>query len=304
MHATPVISVVICTYNRCEQLASALQSLKLSCAAVDARLFEVLVVDNNSSDDTRNTVQQIGTEFPLHYVFEAEQGLSNARNRALREFKGDWLLFVDDDVIVDENWFPSYLNLIQSGVAAGYIGGRILPLWREHPPRWLHDDDLAFFPGILMKYDLGESDRPIGLHEPAPYGASLAISRPLIQAVGQFRTDLGVVGRVPARGEDTDYLVRGLEKGFKGYYCGTSLCHHLVDKNRLSLRYLYRFGVQKGIAKARMDQTESAPLTVSILGFVIRGCYQLLKGRGDRARQCLINIGVQRGIRQTSLKKS
>jgi len=89
MHATPVISVVICTYNRCEQLASALQSLKTSCAAIDTRLFEVLVVDNNSSDSTKHTVENFGVDFPLRYVFEAEQGLSNARNRALREFLGD-----------------------------------------------------------------------------------------------------------------------------------------------------------------------------------------------------------------------
>lgn len=303
MHATPVISVVICTYNRCEQLASALQSLKTSCSAVNARLFEVLVVDNNSSDGTRNTVEKFGVDFPLRYVFETEQGLSNARNRALREFLGDWLLFVDDDVIVDPNWLPGYLNLIQSGVATGYIGGRILPLWEEHPPRWLHDEDLAFFSGILMKYDLGETNRPLDSHEPAPYGASLAISRSLVQAVGHFRRDLGVVGRVPARGEETEYLGRAMEQGFKGYYCGQSLCHHLVNKSRLSLRYLYRFGVQKGIAGVKMGQTGSEPNTVSILGFAIRGCFQLLKGRGDRARQCLINIGIQRGIRQASANK-
>jgi len=176
------------------------------------------------------------------------------------------------------------------------MGGRILPLRQKHPPRWLHDEDLAFFPGIIGKFDLGKTNRPMDSHQPAPYGASLAGARSLVQAAGHFRMDLGVVGRVPARGEETEYLGRAMEQGFKGYYCGQSLCHHVVVESMLSLRYLFRFGVQKGIAGVKMGQTGSDPNTVSMLRIAIRGCFQLLKGRGDRARQCLINIGIQRGI--------
>ncbi|MGI9315975.1 MAG: glycosyltransferase family 2 protein [bacterium] len=300
MKPAPIISVVICTFNRCSQLSEMLESLGGAAAMIKEQFYEIIVIDNNSSDQTRKVVEQHRTELSIRYVFEPLQGLSHARNRALRVFTGDWLLFTDDDVVLDSNWLQSYLNLILNQTASSFIGGRIVPLWREPAPRWLQDEDLAFFPGLLMKYDLGTSDRSFDSTDPIPFGASFAICRPLVEAIGKFRTDLGVTGNVPARGEETEYLTRAMKHGFSGYYCGQSLCHHVVDQSRLSLRFLYQFGVQKGIAATRTTDNTAQSSSAAVLGFALRGAYQLLKGRGDRARQCLINIGIQRGIRLAS----
>jgi glycosyltransferase involved in cell wall biosynthesis len=297
MHSAPVISIVICTYNRGKQLNDMLVSLKQSVDLVDRGKYEVIVIDNNSSDDTRKIVEKANDDMSIHYVFEKKQGLSNARNRAIQEFAGEWLLFTDDDVVIDSKWLQNYLALISKPVDAGFIGGRIVPLWQEPTPKWLKDENLAFFPGLLGKYDLGADNHFLSATEPTPCGANFAVSRSLIELVGSFRTDLGVVGRVPARGEETEYLYRAMSQGIPGYYSGKSLCYHLVDKKIFNLQYLYRFGVQKGIAAARMASEKPRSSWIKILDFSIRGLFQLMKGRGDRARQCLINIGIQRGIR-------
>jgi Predicted glycosyltransferases len=98
-------------------------------------------------------------------------------HRALREFSSQWIVFTDDDVVLGEGWLQAYCQVIDASPAADYIGGRILPLWDGHRPRWLQDEDLALISGLLVKYDLGIEDRWLTGSDPSPFGASFAVSR-------------------------------------------------------------------------------------------------------------------------------
>jgi glucosyl-dolichyl phosphate glucuronosyltransferase len=261
--------------------------------------WEMLVIDNNSSDDTKMVAEKYSGRLPLRYIFEPVQGLSNARNRAIKECGGDVLFFVDDDAVVDSAWLHNVSAALARFKKADYFGGRILPKWDNGRPDWLRDPGMPLIAGIIGHYDLGEQARMYMDGEPLPVGGNLGIRRCLFQEIGPFRTDLGVMGRIPGRGEEIEYLGRAVLKSFKGAYLGDALCYHHVDPVKLSLSYMYQLGVQKGIAEFRVkasNATQGSAAEEILYG--IKGVWQLLKGRGDRFRQCVVNMGMQRGLRK------
>lgn len=228
------------------------------------------------------------------------QGLSAARNRALRECRGQVVLFTDDDLSLDTDWIVAYERAFAQHTEADWFGGRIRPFWQDGPPQWLRDENMALISGLLVHYDLGGQSRPYQFVDPAPFGASFALRRRAFEQVGDFRSDLGVKGNVPGRGEEAEYFERLKLAGMSGFYVGTSTAWHWQDPARFRWRYLYRYGVQKGIATVRMSGkgAESAGGTyLREVEYGLKGAWQMLKGRGDRARQCVINMGIQRGLR-------
>jgi glycosyltransferase involved in cell wall biosynthesis len=291
------ITVAICTHNRARSLQGTLASLTEAWQQAPPGC-DVLLVDNNSHDTTASVARQFQTALPITYVFEAAQGLSNARNRALREARGGLLIFTDDDVTVSPTWLREFLDGAAAFPAAEYFGGRILPRWQGKQPRWVRDVQMPLLGGLFVAYDLGEANQLYRGKDPPPYGASFAIRRSLFERLGPFRVDLGVCGRTPGRGEEAEYITRAQASGAVGAYIGRALSFHTVDPERLRLGYLYRYGVQKGIADIRMRPGGAPSGSVgNEVVFAIKGVAQLLRGRSDRMRQCVINMGIQRGLR-------
>src|SRR3974390_2890956 len=132
------ISVCICTYNREISLRRTLQSLCLQKSASLTK-HEILVVDNNSSDRTEDVVAEFQKTLQIRRVLEPKQGLSYARNKAVLEARGDVLIFTDDDVRVEQNWLVAYQAALARFPNVEYFGGRILPDWGAHKPRWLRE---------------------------------------------------------------------------------------------------------------------------------------------------------------------
>ena len=237
-------------------------------------------------------------QLPLRYLFEAEQGLSAARNRALYECAGDVLLFTDDDLWFDPGWLVNFERAFYRQPNAGWFGGRIRPLWEQGPPRWLRDEKMALIAGLLGHYDLGVQDRAYSDADPSPFGASFALRRSTFDRIGRFRTDLGVQGDVPGRAEESEYFDRIRQSGIGGYYVGTSTAWHRQDPARFRFGYLYRYGIQKGLAAVRMgDRCVGSASYMQELVYGIKGAWQFVKGRRDRARQCVINMGIVHGLR-------
>jgi len=293
--ARPRLSVAICTFNRAASLERTLDSL--AAATPPPAPWELLVVDNNSTDATRAVAQAFMARLPLRYVFEPVQGLSAARNRALATFSGEWLLFTDDDVRVDGGWLNAYARAFAAFPAAAFFGGRVVPAWPDAPPRWLGERPLALLDGLLVWYDRGAQTRLLAPDEPLPYGASFALSRAAIDGQSGFRRDLGVVGSEPGRGEESEFMQRLRAGGEAGVYVGEALAHHMTDTRRLRLGYLYRYGVQKGVAERRFGSTARGSL-LRAASYLARGLLQGLRGRGDRLRQCVINAGIEAGLRR------
>ena len=292
-------TVAICTYNRADSLARTLDSIHNAIEQTSADEWEVLIVDNRSTDDTRDVCERFSQRMPLRYVFEDVQGLSSARNRAAKEFSGRFLVFTDDDVVVEPDWLRGYIRGFLAFPDADYFGGKVIPLWTTPKPKWLQDERMPLLSGLLVNYDRGGDDRYLGDDDPHPFGASFAVSRNLLQTIAWFRQDLGVKGGVPGRGEEAEFLERAHRAGFRGAYLGTTVCRHWADPARLKLGYLYRYGVQKGIAELRRSQSVARGTIRGEISIGLKGLRQLMLGHGDRFRQCVINMGIQRGLRNS-----
>lgn len=292
-----MFSLALCTYNRADLLGEALGSL--AACQTPTGTWELLLIDNNSRDATCMVAESFIGQLPLRYIFEPEQGLSAARNRALRECRGQVLLFTDDDLKFDPDWLVTYEQAFADQLDAGWFGGRIRPWWKQEPPRWLRDEGMALITGLLGRYDFGIKNRFYEDADLTPFGASFALRRSAFERIGTFRTDLGVRGDLPGRSEETEYFQRLKLAGIPGFYVGSSSAWHWQDPARFRWGYLYHYGIQKGIAAARMSGTGAAESgsRVRELEYGLKGMWQLLKGRGDRARQCVINMGIQRGLR-------
>src|SRR5262245_47296119 len=170
-----MISVLICTYNRSGELKKTLKSLEAMVAPLDLR-WELLVIDNNSNDDTRAVVEEFARTagFTVRYVFTAEQGLCHARNTGIREAKGDILVFTDDDITVDSYWLLSLQDIFARFACMG-VAGKIVPLWTCEKPVWLEQME-AVVPlnKVIVSFDLGEELYDI---QTPPFGANMAFRK-------------------------------------------------------------------------------------------------------------------------------
>jgi glucosyl-dolichyl phosphate glucuronosyltransferase len=291
-----VISICICTYNRCESLRRTLESLAGQ-RDINSEALEVLIVDNNCSDRTPTVVDAFQERLPVRLVRESRQGLAYARNRAATESLGDVILFTDDDIRFGPCWLAAYQESIRRFPEADYFGGRILPDWGQGKPRWIRNEPLPLIDGVLGCFDHGSKTRLFEPTEPSPFGGSFAIRRPLFGKIGLFRVDLGTGGMGLGRGEETEFLMRARDAGAEGVYVGEALCFHAYDPRRVTLTALYRYGVLCGRShNAIVGQTPRGSYRVAVW-FVLRGLYQALRGHGDRFRQCVINAGIQVGTR-------
>ena len=153
--------------------------------------WEVIVVDNNSSDNTRKVVEDFvrSSELNIRYVFEGKQGHSHARNTGVKEAKGEIIAFTDDDVIVEKSWIHNIDRIFKEDYV-GCIGGKILPIWEKPCPKWLTKD----LYGYLALLDYGEN--PFYIDSPEIWGANFAVKSSLFQKYGYFDTTLG---RLPTK---------------------------------------------------------------------------------------------------------
>jgi glycosyltransferase involved in cell wall biosynthesis len=245
------ITVIVCTYNRCQSLAKTLDSIAAS-KLPEAADWEVLVVDNNSIDETREVVigfcEQYGSRF--RYVFEPRQGKSHALNTAIRESRGDILAFTDDDVTVEPTWLQNLAATLEDGQWAG-AGGRTLPAWTVSPPRWLALDGSCSNAVLLYAhFDLG--DKPLQL-ERAPYGANMAFRREMFERHGGFRTDLGPGpnSEIPRFNEDTEFGRRLMAAGMKLRYEPSAVVYHVVPLERIRKEYFLKSWFDLGRSSIR-----------------------------------------------------
>jgi glycosyltransferase involved in cell wall biosynthesis len=242
-----IITVIVCTYNRCQSLPTALESIAAS-KLPESVEWEVLVVDNNSKDQTREVVADFFRRFPgrFRYLFEAQPGKSYALNSGIREAQGQILAFVDDDVTVEPFWLDRLTSALSSGGVAG-CGGRVMPQWACSPPEWMPQDG-RYPMGPLVMFDLGRETAP--LKEP-PFGTNMAYRRDLFGKYGGFRTDLGPTPGSEIRGEDSEFGHRLFAAGEVLLYEPAAVVHHPVAKSRLQKKYFLTWWFDKARADVR-----------------------------------------------------
>jgi glycosyltransferase involved in cell wall biosynthesis len=238
----PKVSVVLSTYNREAPLRVALEALVAQRRGIP---YEVLVVDNNSSDGTFGVVREFEARYPdrVRYLFEAQQGLPFARNAGILAARAPIVAFTDDDVYVVPDWIAS----IERGFAAypdvDMIGGRVLPRWTQPPPPWFSQRLLA----PLALQDKGEAPLRVGARNAAPclIGANFACRREVFDRVGLFDTAY-------IRAEDREIQLRLWRAGCEGLYLPDIMTWVDVPAERLTKQYFRRWHVSTGEWAARM----------------------------------------------------
>jgi glucosyl-dolichyl phosphate glucuronosyltransferase len=230
------ITTILCTYNHYQSLARALDSLAAS-VLPEGIEWEVLVVDNNSNDHTRQVAEDFCKRYPgrFRYLFEPCPGKSYALNAGIRHAHGEILAFVDDDVIVQPAWLHALTSHLRDSTWAG-AAGRILPRRQFASPIWLSLAGPYDMGGVLALFDRG--DEP-GELDWLPYGTNMAFRKSMFEKYGEFRVDLGPSPdpTVPRQNEDIEFGRRLRAAGERLRYEPSAVVYHDVPERRLRKEY-------------------------------------------------------------------
>jgi glycosyltransferase involved in cell wall biosynthesis len=245
--------VLICTYNRADLLADTLDSLAGS--RVSDLRWDVVVVDNNSTDHTRDVVTGRVDGFPvaLRYLFEPRQGKSVSLNTGLAATDATLILFTDDDVRVSEGWVDASCRPMLDDPGIDYSGGPVWPIWEQPCPAWL-DQSRPDLWGTLAILDYGPEGFVFEERRRVPLGANMAVRRSLIDRIGGFDPDLGRRGSSLLGQEQAEFFCRSRKAGARGMYVPAMSLHHHVPAQRLTRDYFRRWWFWKGVSKSRLEQ--------------------------------------------------
>lgn len=251
-------TILICTYNRSGLLRETLAALQLMTPPADCAV-DVVVVDNNSTDDTATVVAAFAEapRFPVRYCRERQQGKSFALNHGLAHSHGDVIALTDDDVLPAEDWIARVVGAFRDHDVT-FAFGKVLPRWSVTPPPELLTERAQHIWGPLALLDYGDAvahyypdSRGLGL----PIGANLSLSRAALVTIGGWRTDLGKVNNSLISGEDHEIFMRLRRHDlYRGVYDPENVVRHYVPASRLTREYFRRWFYWSGKTRALMLQ--------------------------------------------------
>lgn len=241
-------SIVVCTYNRAESLRATL----INIIQQEYEDLEIIVVDNNSQDHTREVVASLSSSvYPIKYYVESRQGLSYARNLGVDEASGEIVLFLDDDAIpLKKDWVERIASVYHDS-EVGVAGGDLLPVWPEadEEPKWLPKSLRS--PLGLTNFSYQETTT---LSYPTyPWGANISFRKKDILALGGFCTELGRVGYNLLGGEETDLCMRLEKAGKKILYVPEAEVQHFISKEKLVYDSFSERAIFQGITDAVLE---------------------------------------------------
>jgi glucosyl-dolichyl phosphate glucuronosyltransferase len=251
-------TILLCTYNRSRMLGDTLASLVALDAPADCS-WEIVVVDNNSTDDTAAVVAQYAamSRVPVVYAKEPAQGKSFALNHGLALASGDIIALTDDDVLASKDWLSRLVETFREH-SVTFAFGKVLPRWERVPPPELLTQRAQCIWGPLAIVDYGDEAAPYSVecNGRLPIGANLAFARDALVAIGGWRTDLGKVNNTLISGEDHEIFTRLKRQGlYVGYYDPAIVVKHFVPSSRLTRRYFRKWFFWHGKTEARMLDT-------------------------------------------------
>ena len=247
------LSIAVCTYNRSDVLPKCLESLVDQTA--DSELFEVLIIDNNSTDDTKKITKDFcGKHHNFRYVFEEKQGLSHARNRAIVEARGEYLAYIDDDAIADKDWIKNILAVIKRDSSIVAFGGSIYPWYNSKKPKWFQDEFEIFSLGEQI-FQLNEQNRSFGLN-----GSNMIFKKEILNKYNGFSAEYGMNGDKIAFGEESLLFNKMLKNNENIQYFPDIKVLHLVSNKKYSLKYVFQKSLQNGKAIAKIRGSKAYSL--------------------------------------------
>jgi glucosyl-dolichyl phosphate glucuronosyltransferase len=246
MDEKPDLSVVICTYNRNSLLPEALQSALSQQACAPS--YEVIVIDNNSSDETREVVESFIKRGyrNLRYAFEETQGLSHARNAGIRIARAPIIAFTDDDIRLTPGWAAAIKRAFDSYPEVNCVAGKILPRWSSNPPSWLTNKHWT----ALALQDYGDKPLLVSSENPLCFaGANLSFRREVFEQIGLFSPTF-------PRAQETELLLRFWQAGQRGLYAPDAVVIADVQPKRLTKSYHRKWHITNGKFNSLMRANE------------------------------------------------
>ena len=247
-----LLSIIICSYNRANYIGEALDALYHQTASLDE--FEVLVIDNNSTDGTPEVFAQWRTSHPngqFYYQTETKQGASYARNTGSRLANGEWLCFIDDDAVAANNFVENIHRHIQAYPDRIGFGGRIIPRYVPSEPKWMS----YYVSSMVGNFDYAPTACAFkdGKY---PLESNMVVNKKIFDLIGGFNTMLpGVVGTLRIGGEGKDLFYKIMALGNSIYYDPSIIVKHVVEVKKLTKEYLYR--VASGIGRGEKSRTKA-----------------------------------------------
>ena len=253
MDDSPHISVVIGTYNRCELLGSSIE--RILGQQTGGLRFELIVVDNNSTDHTRQVIESFAARghAQVRYLFEGRQGVAHARNAGIAAARAPIVAFTDDDILVAPDWLATIHRAFEAHPDIDLVGGKVLPRWSSAPPAWLTPDHWS----PLALLDCG--DAPLRFDSRRPrclVTANLAVRRHVFGRIGAFMPKFQRVKDGIGSTEDHELMLRFYRRGGKSLYLPGMVVTADVQPERLTKAYHRRWHAGNGHFCALMGLEE------------------------------------------------
>ena len=249
------ISIVICSYNRAHNLPECFEHL-LKLEGMDAVQWEIILVDNNSTDDTQSVSLRYdeSSSLNIRYIFEGQQGLSFARNKGIETATGKYVVFIDDDIRVTPKWLRTIYDTFEA-FGCDAVGGRIHIESPQSLPVWISPDMYGF----LGHQDFGDKAHQMDGHTEFPFGGNMAVNRTVFSSIGTFNTQLGRRGEGSKsdelfKGEETDFFHRLADSGGVFRYHPDILVLHKILPYQLEKGFFLTLHKNAGILKAQQDK--------------------------------------------------
>ncbi len=263
-----ILSIIICSYNRASYINDALTSLYCQSAGLNS--FEVIIVDNNSTDNTKEVYtawRQTNNNGHFTFISETKQGASFARNTGATIAKGEWVCFMDDDAVATPNYVENILKHIQDKPDAVGFGGRIIPKYIPAEPKWMS----YYVSSLVGNFNYA----PIACafeNGKYPLESNMIVKKSVYEQIGGFNVNLpGVVGTLRIGGEGKELFYKILALGHIIYYDPAICVHHVVEVKKLTSEYMYR--VASGIGRGEKTRT----LAISKATYLIKVFEYFLK---------------------------
>jgi len=285
-----LISVIICTYNRDRVFEETVHSF-LDCRA-DGIDYELLLIDNNSTDKTREIGERIAAQIPrVRYMNEPLQGHPNAKNRGIRESRGEIVAFLDDDVYLSPGWLAALASAFGRHVDVACVGGKVTPHFDAGRPSWL-EDDLLWIYGVTRYGDQEREIRPPEI----PIGCNMAFRRNVFEQIGGFHTSLGRKPGNLLSNDENHFLLCAAKAGLKTLYSPDVQVFHRIPSARTTRQWVLNRHYWQGVSDVAMRQISNDPLPRAALAKrAIRGLIGLLRQWRDMA--ALLAARSRRGRR-------
>jgi glycosyltransferase involved in cell wall biosynthesis len=245
----PEISIIVCTYNRDKYIKKTLDCLKDQSANPDS--FEVIIIDNNSTDQTASictSFLQENQSLNFHYFLEKDQGHTYARNRGIKEAKGDLLAFIDDDAFVQSDYVKNSIYSFNTHKEAVAIGGKINPVYESgQEPKWMS----KFLLPLVAAIDMGSNVKQFGRYK-FPIGANMIFRKEVFDKYGLFDVNLGRRGNDGLEGGDEKDVFDRLKKDdLTILYDPAIMVDHIIPDKRLQISYIKGLGIGVGTSERK-----------------------------------------------------